>query len=77
MSIAKATRAQQNCIDILTIECLFTRKERNKLMSIVAKREIKFPDELTLREADLVISMMKEIKRGELTREEIDDSDEE
>lgn len=60
-----ASKEQKDYIQILS-DCLgFTTQQRNAHMADIVKRKIQFPDELSKKEASLVIGKFKEWRDSE------------
>lgn len=60
------TQKQIEYLEILFIDCGFSRENRNAWLSANTGRDIKYLDQLTKEEASKFISELKEIKEGKL-----------
>ena len=59
-----ATLAQKNYIEILANDITFSRIQRNAWISNEIGRDIHYLDELTLDEASVIITGLRQIKYG-------------
>ena len=73
-----ATSLQIKFLEALFIDCGYhSRKVRNAMLSHRTEREIKFLDELTMREASKIIYELKETKEDAKGRSQREVEDEE